>query len=64
MKELLEDIQAAALDLNQDLPRYPDLRFALEYWESRKNGRLAPRRADIDPVDMPQLLPRARRRPA
>lgn len=58
MKELLEDIQAATLDLNKDLPRYPDLCFALDYWESRKKGRLAPRRADIDPVDMPQLLPR------
>jgi hypothetical protein len=58
MEELLEDIQAAKLDLEKDLPRYPDLCLALDYWKSRKGNRIAPARADIDPVDIPRLLPR------
>jgi len=58
MKELLEDIQAAKLDLDADLPRYPDLCFALEYWKSKKGDAFAPPRAAIDPIEMPQLLPR------
>lgn len=58
MRELLEDIQAAKLDLDEDLPRYPDLCFALDYWKSKKSDRLAPSRAAIDPIEMPQLLAR------
>lgn len=58
MKELLEDIQAAKLDLEQDLSRYPDLCFALEYWQGKCAGRFAPARADIDPVEIPEVLPR------
>lgn len=27
------------------------------YWESKRAGRLAPRRADIDPTEIPRLLP-------
>ncbi len=58
MEELLEDIQAAQLDLDKDLPRYPDLCQVLDYWKSRKGDRIVPARADIDPVDIPRLLPR------
>lgn len=29
----------------------------LRYWESRRSGRAMPGRADIDPVDIPDLLP-------
>lgn len=58
MKELLEDIQAAKLDLDEDLPHYPDLCFALDYWKSKKSDLVAPPRAAIDPIEMPQLLPR------
>lgn len=58
MNEVLEDIQAARLDLEKDLPRYQDLCFALEYWKSKKGTRIAPARADIDPVDIPRILPR------
>lgn len=58
MKELLENIQAAKLDLEKDLPRYPDLCLALDYWKGKKGDRVAPARADIDPVDIPRLLPR------
>ncbi len=58
MNEVLEDIQAARLDLEKDLPRYPDLCFALDYWKSKKGTRIAPARTDIDPVDIPRILPR------
>lgn len=33
------------------------LRELYAYWEARCSGRPAPRRSDIDPVDVPQLLP-------
>lgn len=33
------------------------LRKLLYYWASRRRGRLMPRRADIDPVDIPWALP-------
>jgi len=58
MKELLEDIQAAKLDLERDLSRYPDLCLVLDYWKGKCAGRIAPARADIDPVEIPAVLPR------
>ena len=58
MNELLENIQAARLDLERDLPRYPDLCQVLDYWRGKRNGRFAPARADIDPADLPRILPR------
>ena len=33
------------------------LRMGYEYWRGKAAGRPMPRRADIDPVDMPRLLP-------
>ena len=53
-----EDVQAAELDLADDLARYPDLRFALEYWTGKCRGRFAPSRADIDPAEIVSILPR------
>ena len=35
----------------------PLLRHLFGYWESRRQGRRFPRRCDIDPVDIPRLLP-------
>jgi len=58
MNEILEDIQAAELDLDSDLARYPDLVFALRYWTSKCQGRFAPARADIDPAEIVAILPR------
>lgn len=58
MTETLEDIRAGELDLFEDRDRFPDLASALDYWESKRSGRVAPARADIDPLDMPDLLPR------
>ena len=58
MNEKPENIQAAELDLEKDLSRYPDLRFALDYWSGKCRGRLAPSRADIDPAEIIPILPR------
>lgn len=33
------------------------LRAILDYWRRRRGGRRWPRRADIDPLDIPELLP-------
>src|SRR5579864_7045143 len=35
----------------------PRLQQAFDYWQSKRAGRLMPRRADLDPVDIPKLLP-------
>jgi hypothetical protein len=37
---------------------HPDIRQVLEYWEQKCAGRRMPSRADIDPLDLPHLLPR------
>lgn len=58
MAEKLEDIQAAELDLDRDLARYPDLVFALDYWQGKRRDRCAPARSDIDPLEIPRILPR------
>lgn len=36
----------------------PDLARVLAYWERKRQGRFAPRRADIDPADIVEVLPR------
>lgn len=51
-------IQAAELELAQVRALYPDLIEACEYWESKKGERFAPSRQEIDPADIPRLLPR------
>lgn len=35
----------------------PKLRSLYAYWSAKRGGRTMPARADIDPVDMPALLP-------
>ncbi len=35
----------------------PILQAAYDYWQLRRRGRLMPARADIDPADIPRLLP-------
>jgi hypothetical protein len=35
----------------------PDLRLLYSYWLSKRGSRRMPRRAEIDPVDIPTLLP-------
>jgi hypothetical protein len=51
--------QLDAMELRLDAPDLDaDLTFALDYWFQKRSGRLAPTRADIDPVDIAPLLPR------
>jgi hypothetical protein len=37
---------------------HPDICQVLEYWELKCAGRRMPSRADLDPLDLPHLLPR------
>ncbi len=36
---------------------HPILKHLYDYWKSRCSGRRCPARADLDPVDIPRLLP-------
>jgi hypothetical protein len=52
-------VQVDAAELRLDDPELAaDLSLALDYWERKRTGRLAPMRADIDPVEIASLLPR------
>jgi hypothetical protein len=49
-------VESVDLDLATD--RYPDLSRVLAYWERKRGDRFAPCRADIDPADLIEALPR------
>ncbi|MFQ5775424.1 MAG: PAS domain-containing protein [Kiloniellaceae bacterium] len=38
-------------------PKEPQLRELLAYWQNKRGPRLMPRRADVDPIEIPHLLP-------
>ena len=40
-----------------DAPRHPKIQLLHSYWDEKRHGRAMPSRADIDPVDIPALLP-------
>lgn len=56
--ETVQSIDSAVLSLQENLSLYPDLAWAYAYWQSKCDGRIAPRRKDIDPLEMPDILPR------
>ena len=47
------------MPINMQSSELPDayLRKALAYWQRKRGERNMPRRADIDPIEMPDLLP-------
>jgi hypothetical protein len=47
-----------AVELDPAGEHYPDLLRVRAYWEGKRQVRFAPRRADIDPVDLVDSLPR------
>jgi len=53
---VLGRVEAVELDIAAN--PYPDLRRLHAYWTGKQQGRFAPRRLDIDPVDMVEVLPR------
>jgi hypothetical protein len=53
---VLGRVEAVELDIAAN--RYPDLQRIHAYWTAKRQGRFAPRRLDIDPVDMVEVLPR------
>lgn len=48
----------SCLELQLRDPLYPDLASVLDYWDAKRGARLAPCRADIEPLDLVQVLPR------
>lgn len=50
------------MPINMQPSELPDayLRKALAYWQRKRGERLMPRRGDIDPIEMPDLLPYVR----
>jgi hypothetical protein len=51
--------QIDAVELRLDDPALDsDIRQAHDYWRRKRAGRLAPTRADIDPIEIAPLLPR------
>ena len=55
---MADDFDAPAASGAQASPiTDPRLREAHDYWRSKVRGRAMPRRADLDPTEIPQLLP-------
>ena len=51
-------VSSVELDSERELVRYEDVVEIRGYWDGKRKGRFAPRRADIDPADVKELLPR------
>src|ERR1700730_17457370 len=47
-----------AIELDPACDRYPDLLRIRAYWDGKRQERFAPRRTDIDPMDLVEALPR------
>src|SRR5258708_14208087 len=47
-----------AIELDPACDRFPDLLPVRAYWDGKRQGRFAPRRADIAPMDLVAALPR------
>jgi hypothetical protein len=52
-----ESIAPAPAAFFIDAPRHPKIQLLHSYWDEKRHGRAMPSRADIDPVDIPALLP-------
>ena len=51
------DRMATPTESRMDIPPYPRLQRALNYWESKRGRRRMPARRDLDPLEIPELLP-------
>lgn len=40
-----------------ETPTHPKTKAFFDYWASKRNGKSVPRRADINPMQIPKLLP-------
>jgi hypothetical protein len=38
-------------------PRHDELKALLAYWQAKKGDRSAPARADLDPIEIPAIMP-------
>lgn len=55
---MLRRIDAEEVDVSSGIDLYPDLQEIYEYWKRKAAGNWAPLKADIDPIDIPRILPR------
>src|SRR5215470_1900664 len=51
-------VASVELENEREWASYEDLAQIRAYWDSKRNGAFAPRRADIDPADLKEFLPR------
>lgn len=51
-------VTAVELDSERERARYADLMDMRTYWNAKRQDRFAPKRADIEPADLKELLPR------
>lgn len=51
-------VTSVELDSECEQARYADLMDLRMYWDAKRQGRFAPKRADIEPADLKELLPR------
>jgi hypothetical protein len=51
------DSEPEPLEADRIEPRHDELRGLLDYWQIKRRNRRAPSRADIDPIEIPNLLP-------
>lgn len=56
--EVRDDGRLRSLELDPAGECPPDLARVLAYWEAKRQDRFAPRREDIDPADLVEVLPR------
>jgi hypothetical protein len=54
LSDTLSSISAQAVFI--EAPRHPNLRLLFEYWTSKRAGRAAPSRADINPSQIKSVL--------
>lgn len=56
--EMPDGARVDAIELDLATPDHPELTRMLAYWNLKRQARFAPRRADIDPVDLVESLSR------
>tara|TARA_Y100000588_G_C13720347_1_gene696966 strand:+ start:144 stop:656 length:513 start_codon:yes stop_codon:yes gene_type:complete len=60
--DILTETVTSALVASNEVPTdcHPSIARFVEYWGSLRQGDLLPRRGDLDPIEIPELLPSIR----
>jgi hypothetical protein len=54
----LRGSRVASVEIDGERDGYEDLTYIRTYWDAKRRDRFAPRRAEIDPADLKEFLPR------